>query len=100
MTRPSRDGLEPGMIVEHRQRYVVTNQRYPDESPKHAGQLKLRPVGDVEQVAIAYADRGVRANSPAFPNPLDTDRQIRADPQSRALGPTPNPHHPQNHDKE
>ena len=23
----------------------------------HAGQLKLRPVGDVEQVAIAYADR-------------------------------------------
>ena len=57
MTRPSRDGLEPGMIVEHRQRYVVTHQRYPDESPKHAGQLKLRPVGDVEQVAIAYADR-------------------------------------------
>ena len=57
MTRPSRDGLEPGMIVEHRQRYVVTNQRYPDESLKHAGQLKLRPVGDVEQVAIAYADR-------------------------------------------
>ena len=52
-----RDGLEPGMIVEHRQRYVVTNQRYSDESLKHAGQLKLRPVGDVEQVAIAYADR-------------------------------------------
>ena len=25
-----------------------------DESLKHAGQLKLRPVGDVEQVAIAY----------------------------------------------
>lgn len=58
MTRPSRDGLEPGMIVEHRQRYVVTNQRYSDESLKHAGQLKLRPVGDVKQVAIAYtADR-------------------------------------------
>ena len=54
MTRPSRDGLEPGMIVEHRQRYVVTDQRYSDESLKHAGQLKLRPVGDVEQVAIAY----------------------------------------------
>ena len=53
-----------------------------------------------EEWEVGTVDRGVRANSPAFPNPLRTDRQIRTDLPSRALGPTPHPHHPQNQDKE
>ncbi len=39
MRRP-RDGYQPGQIVEHRQRFVVTAKQYPDGRPK------LHPVSD------------------------------------------------------
>ena len=47
-----RADVKPGMIVEHRVRFLVSSRLYGPESRKHAGRRKYIPLGDVEEVVI------------------------------------------------